>query len=594
MNPEEPNKIEPSTKVVTRRRKSDTTTEAAGVDEESAQKADSPPVPEESTVEATETTEQVPEAEEAAAEPTAVATEEASPVAGGTLDDLLTEDSGLLSEGAFGESAMEDPSLASAEAEAAQLNSEFESLMAASIGIKAIGVGDKIKGRVVSVTKDTVFVDVGMKSEAILDKRETLDDDEKETVAVGDEIEAQVVGLTGEGVRLSLGALKAHQLSEMLATAAQNGIPVEGKVTGFNDGGLEVRVGNRRAFCPKSQIDRGWIEEDLSGYVGQTLQFLVSRFDPTGRKLVVSRRTLMERQSKEMAAETRSKLEVGALMSGTVRKLMPFGAFVDLGGIDGLIHVSELAWRRVDDPAEVLSAGQVVQVKVLKIDDGKDRISLSLRQAGGDPWKDGLAGFDEGKVYEGTVTRLAEFGAFVELAEGLEGLIHVSELDWNRRIKHPKEVLEVGQTVSVMVVEIDGKRRRIGLSVKKAEGGDPFREAVDGVEVGSKIEVVVEKVAEFGVFCTVSEGVTGLIPNSHMNTPRGTNHSRMFKPGTKVDVQVIAVEARSRKITLSRKALEEGGARSDWKAYQKELKRQEKDSGKTALELALEAARAKS
>jgi small subunit ribosomal protein S1 len=363
---------------------------------------------------------------------------------------------------------------------------------------------------------------------------------------------------------------------------------VEGKVTGFNDGGLEVRVGARRAFCPKSQIDRGWVD-DLAVYVGKTFEFVVTRFDPTGRKIVVSRRVLLDKQAKEMGAETIASMKVGSILTGTVRKLMPFGVFVDLGGVDGLIHVSELSWNRVEDPATVVQVGEQVTVKVLKIEGGKKRIGLSLKQAAGDPWTDAVANFEAGKTYEGTVTRMTEFGAFVELAAGLEGLVHVSELDWNRRIKHPREVLEVGQTVEVLALEVDTKRRRLGLSVKQVAGGDPFREAIAGVKVGQKLEVTVEKVADFGVFAVISEGVTGLIPNSHMNTPRGTNHSRSFKPGTKVDVQVIAVDAKKRKITLSRKALEEGGARADWEAYKKQVK-EEASAGKSALQLAFEAA----
>jgi small subunit ribosomal protein S1 len=262
---------------------------------------------------------------------------------------------------------------------------------------------------------------------------------------------------------------------------------------------------------------------------------------------------------------------------------------VDLGGVDGLIHVSELSWNRVEDPATVVQVGDKISVKVLKIETKKNRISLSLKQAAGDPWADAVTNFEAGKTYEGKVTRLQDFGAFVELASGLEGLVHVSELDWKRRIAHPKEVLEVGQTVEVVVLELDTKRHRVSLSVKQVAGGDPFREAIAGVKVGQKLEVVVEKVADFGVFAVISEGVTGLIPNSHMNTPRGTNHSRSFKPGTKVDVQVIAIDTKKRKITLSRKALEEGGARVDWLDYKKQVKEQE-SGGKSAMQLALEAA----
>ncbi len=528
-----------------------------------------------------------PTAEEPAVAEAPTAEPTQPPADGMSLDALLGAGSELLSDKEHRGDAMADPGLAESAAAVAEMNQDFAALLASAGGMAEFKTGDKVRGTVVSITSNTVFVDLGIKSEAFLERREVLDEDGKLTIQVGQELEAQVVHMAGEGVRLSRGALKAHQLTEMLADAAESGLPVEGKVTGHNDGGLEVRVGTRRAFCPKSQIDRGFTE-DLASHVGQTYRFLVTRFDPTGRKIVVSRRALLERHAKEMAEETRGLLEEGAVLDGTVRKVMPFGAFVDLGGIDGLVHVSELSWERVEDPATVVKPGQPVRVKVLRIDRARDRIGLSMKQAAGDPWKTVKETFETGKTYPGKVTRLADFGAFVQLAPGLEGLVHVSEIDW-QRIKHPKDALTVGQEIEVLVLDIDTKRRRLGLSVKQV-GGDPYKKGSAGVRKGDRLEVTVEKVAEFGVFCVISEGVTGLIPNSHMNTPRGTNHSRMFKPGTKVEVLVIDTDPRARKITLSRKALEEDGARADYRAYQKQVQKEQAESGKTALQLAFERA----
>jgi small subunit ribosomal protein S1 len=516
-----------------------------------------------------------------------------APAVGTNLDDLLGSNSELLAEGEHTGDALTDPVFEdkAALAAAAEMNMDFAQMLAAAGGMSEFKAGDKVRGSIVSITHDTVFVDLGLKSEAFLDRREILDDDGNPKFALGDEIEAQVVQIRGEGVRLSTGALKAHQLSEMLADAAESGLAVEGHVTGFNDGGLEVRVGSRRAFCPKSQIDRGFTE-DLASHVGVTYQFLVTRYDPTGRKIVVSRRALMEREAKEMAQETRRLLEEGAILEGTVRKVMPFGAFIDLGGVDGLVHVSELSWERVEDPKTVVKVGQPVRVKVLRIDTDRDRIGLSMKQAQGDPWLKASEEFEVGKTYEGTVTRLADFGAFVQLQPGLEGLVHVSEIDWSR-IKHPRDALAVEDKVTVVILEVNVGRRRLSLSIKQVSGEDPFRKAVAGVTKGQRLEVTVEKVADFGVFCIVSEGVTGLIPNSHMNTPRGTNHCRMFKPGTKVDVMVIDTDARARKITLSRKALEEEGAQADYRAYKKQAAKEQADAGKTAFQLAWEAAQGK-
>jgi len=535
-----------------------------------------------------------PEAAEAPAEAPAETPPEAPAPApdGLSLDALLGEGSDLLGDGLQAGSALDDPSLAAAEAVAAEMAGDFAALLASAGDMEQLKSGDKVRGTVVSITNDTIFIDLGMKSEAWLDKREALGDDGKLSVEVGQELEAVVARAHAEGVQLSLGALKAHQLSEMLEEAASSGLPIEGKVTGFNDGGLEVRIGSRRAFCPKSQIDRHFTE-DLGSHVGQTYEFIVTRYDPTGRKIVVSRRALLEQQAAELATETRKLLEEGAIVDGTVRKLMPFGAFVDLGGVDGLIHVSELAWRRVDDPAEVLKVGEAVQVKVLRIDQGRGRIGLSLKQAAGDPWDTSGEKFEPGKSYDGTVTRLADFGAFVELEAGLEGLVHVSEIDWSR-VKHPKDVLAEGQAVNVAVLDLDRKKRRISLSIKQSGGStDPRAEAMQGVQKGARLEVVVEKVESFGVFCTIAEGITGLIPNSHMNTPRGTNHSRKFKPGTKVEVLVIDLDRRKGKITLSRKALADDGARADFVAYRKQVEAEEKTAGKTAFQLAWEAAQGK-
>lgn len=515
----------------------------------------------------------------------------AAPAAAGlSLDSLLGDGSDLLGEGELTGSALDAGDLAAAEAVAAEMAGDFAALLASAGGMEELKSGDRVRGTIVSITNSTIFVDVGMKSEAWLDRREALDDDGKLTVEVGQELEAQVVRGHAEGVQLSLGALKAHQLSSMLEDAAASGLPIEGHVTGFNDGGLEVRVGSRRAFCPKSQIDRSFAD-DLSQYVNQTFEFIVTRFDPTGRKIVLSRRALLEQQASEMAAETRKLLQEGAVVDGTVRKLMPFGVFVDLGGLDGLVHISELAWSRVEDPAEVVQVGESVQVKILRIDEGRGRIGLSMRQAQGDPWETVAEDFEVGNTYEGTVTRLADFGAFVQIAAGIEGLVHVSEIDWSR-VKHPKDKLSEGEAVSVAVLEVDKKKRRISLSIKQSGGSDdPRAEAMAGVQKGSRIEVVVEKVESFGIFCTIAEGVTGLLPNSQANTQRGANHSRMFKPGTKLEVLVIDMDRKRGKITLSRKALEEDGARADFVAYRKKVEAEEKGvATKTAFQLAWEAA----
>lgn len=468
---------------------------------------------------------------------------------------------------------------------------DFAELLEMGMAQAEFKVGDRVRGTIVAISSDVVFVDVGTKSEASIEKRELMRDGEM-TVAVGDDLEAQVVGIDHEGVRLSMGALKAQQLSSMLEEAASSSLPVEGKVVGYNDGGLEVRLGGRRAFCPKSQIDRGFTE-DLASWVGQDLRCVITRFDPTGRHMVVSRRTLLEREAKEMAAETRERLEEGAIVEGIARKITDFGVFVDLGGLDGLVHISELSWSRVAHPHDVVQAGQAMRVKVLKIDAERDRISLSLKQAQDKP-EGALSRTDlsEGSILDGRVTRVMDFGAFVEIAPGIEGLVHVTELDWTKRIEHPSEVLQEGQEIQVLLMEIDHRKRRYSLSLKRV-AGDPWADALKDIHVGQMIEVTVEKAADFGVFCTVAEGITGLMPNSHTNLPRGANIRRKFYKGVKTQVRVIAIDKRARKITLSKRDDGAEGVAEDMRLYRKQLKQEQAEAGPSAMALALMAAMGK-
>ncbi len=518
-----------------------------------------------------------------------VSQEQSSGASSDELSVLLSGDSGLSSsEGDKGDTLSEsDLALAMKESNPPPEEQDFATLLLAHGGLSRLKPGERIKGTILSISASTVFVDVGGKAEATLDRRELLDESGELQHKVGDELEASVIKNSDGVVQLSLGALQAQLLSEMLSSAVETGIPVQGRVTGFNEGGLEVRVGGRRAFCPRSQIDT-YGAGALQDYVGRDLTFVVTKYEESGRNLVISRRQLLERQSKEMAEETLGTLAIGAIVDGVVRKVMPFGAFVDLGGVDGLIHVSEISWSRVEDPSEVVSAGQQVKVKVLKMDAGKDRISLSLRQAGNNPW-DGIKGrYEAGTTYTGKVSRLTEFGAFVDLEDGVEGLVHVSEIDWSKRIKHPSEVLEVGQEITVSVKEVDAKRKRLSLSMKRV-GPDPWAEVAGGLKVGTELEVTVEKVADFGIFCTIAPGVTGLLPNSQAIVARSGNIRREFQPGKTVKVGVLALDRRARKVTLSQRALEESGGIADYKAYRKQVEKEQGDQP-SALALAFAAA----
>jgi small subunit ribosomal protein S1 len=339
---------------------------------------------------------------------------------------------------------------------------------------KELALGELVRARVVSIGQEAVFVDLGAKAEGMIDLAEVRDDAGKITVKVGDELEARVVETAGGKsgcvvLRRSIG--KGPQAKAELESAFAHGIPVDGVVGAVNKGGVEVTIAGERAFCPISQLDLRHVE-DAAPYVGQKFQFRITRYEVTGRNvnLVVSRRALLEEEQASRAAATREKLAVGAVLSGTVTSLKDYGAFVDLGGLEGMIHVSELGFARVAHPREVLSPGQPVEVQVLRIEpgDGKkqgEKIALSLKSLEKDPWSGVPELFPAGRRVEGKIVRLELYGAFVEIAPGVEGLVHVSELGAGRHIQHPREVVKVGQTVEVTVLAVDRDKRRVSLSM---------------------------------------------------------------------------------------------------------------------------------
>jgi small subunit ribosomal protein S1 len=340
---------------------------------------------------------------------------------------------------------------------------DFAAMFAASAGSKRSKrpkVGDLVKGTIVTLGKDAVFVDLGGKAEGQLDRAQVSDSEGKLLVKIGDVIEARVGSDAGGVLSLRVKLGRGPEARAELAQAQELGIPVEGLVTEVVKGGLSVDVAGVRGFCPASQIDTRFTE-DLSVYVGQRLTFRITRYEP--RNLVLSRRALLEEENEKRAVETRKNLIPGVVIRGRVMSFKPYGAFVDIGGIEGMLHVSELGYARVDKPEDVLSIGQELNVAIVKVEG--DRISLSLKALGDDPWNTSTAKLAEGQRVKGTITRLQPFGAFVEIAPGVEGLVHISELGAGRRINHPKEVVAVGQEVEATVLGIDHERRRLSLSI---------------------------------------------------------------------------------------------------------------------------------
>lgn len=388
-------------------------------------------------------------------------------------------------------------------AQSAPAEDDFAALLAESEATasrqRTIAVGDVVRGRVIAIGQAAAFVGVGGKGEATIDLAEFRDPETGELgLAVGDQIEATVVddGSGGGSVVLKRTLGRGGHVPAELEQAMAHRIPVEGVVTGENKGGFDVQVGSVHAFCPASQIDRR--RGEAAQYVGQRLRFRVTKIDSGGRNVVVSRRDLLEEEAAVLAAETWERLHVGAVVQGTVTSLRDFGAFVDIGGVDGLIHVSELGHGRVGHPSDVLKVGQVVEVQVVKMDavgvDGapaaRRQVGLSLKALAPDPWSTAKERFPTGANIRGVVRRLEAFGAFVEIAPGLDGLVHVSKLALDRRVSHPRQLLNVGQEVEVTVLGVEMEKRRISLSM--VEHARQARDAAVATERSDEASVVAQ------------------------------------------------------------------------------------------------------
>lgn len=332
--------------------------------------------------------------------------------------------------------------------------------------------GQKVTGRVVQIGANEVFVDVGARHELPMAAEELFGDDGALTVAEGDEVSAYVVK-TKDGLVLSRSMNPqegGREALRALQDAQAAGAPVEGKVTATNKGGFAVDLGGQRAFCPFSQMDLRRVE-DPEPYVGSTQRFKILEISADGRNIVLSRRALLQTERDEKASATREALAPGAVFEGVVTRLMPYGAFVDIGGVEGLVHISQISHQRIADPSEVLQEGQDVKVEVVEIQNQgegrRERISLSMKTLAADPWPSEAGSIAVGSDVEGTVTRLVDFGAFVQLESGIEGLVHISEIS-ERRLLHPREVVNEGDTINVRVLEVDVNRRRISLSRRQA------------------------------------------------------------------------------------------------------------------------------
>jgi len=441
-------------------------------------------------------------------------------------------------------------------------------------GNQDIRVGDRIRGEIISIGTEAVFIDTGSKIDGVVDKEELLDDNLEMPYKEGDIIELYVASNRGNEIRLSRALSGAGGL-HVIEEAYEKGVPVEGEVKSLCKGGFNVEILQKRAFCPVSQIDIKYVESP-DDYVGDTYLFLVSQFEEEGGNIVVSRREFLERESKKARSEFLRDIVVGSQLEGKVTKVMPYGAFVELfPGIEGMVHVSEISWSRVEKVEEVLKTGDSVTAEVIGIDEGKEpgrmKIALSIRQVTGDPWNSVQDRFSIGAMVRGKVTRCEKFGVFVEIEPGIEGLVHISEMSYKRIVK-PEDIVETGASVDVMVKEIDTEKKRLSLSMKDAEG-DPWIDVLEKYSVGQSIEGRIEKKEKFGFFVELEPAITGLLPKSKIDNFHKPNLVEKLREGDAIMVVVEEINGDERKITLGPADSMEENA---WRDY---TKNQEKPMG---------------
>lgn len=452
---------------------------------------------------------------------------------------------------------------------------DFESLLEASFEVIEYREGQTVEGRIVALDNEVAFVDVGGKGEATIDIEELADPDGQIDVHVGDIVQAVVVSTVG-GLKLSYRLARGAATRERLHDAFRSGLPVEGRVERAISGGFEVRLGGQRAFCPISQIEKGFTT-DPNLHVGKVFTFRIIEFRDDGKNLVVSRRALIEEEERERAEEVRATIVPGAVLAGRVASVVAYGAFVDLGGgIQGLVHVSEMGWSRVADPSQVVRPGDEVEVKVLRVDTDSNKIALGLKQLGPDPWSAAVDTYAVGQLLKGRVTRIADFGAFVELEPGIEALAHASTFAPTGRRDSWKDTVAPGVDVAIEILSFEPERKRIGVAI--VDEHSARARAVDvashsggaagaTIAPGSRIVGKVERHEKYGVFVFLAPGRTGLIPLAETGVEREADLRKAFPVGSDLEVMVLDVEPGGRRIRLSRKALLEAEERRDAEAW---------------------------
>ena len=430
---------------------------------------------------------------------------------------------------------------------------DFESLMEESL--KAPRPGDVLLGRVLLITRDYVIIDINYKCEGQVPLAEFLDPQGNATVKEGDEVDVYFEGTETDNGTVLLSHAKAekYKIWRELDRAFQSQTPVEGVILGKVKGGLKVDIGVP-AFLPGSHVDLR-PARNLDRYLGQRGRFQILKFNRARGNVVVSRRSVLERERASLKEQTLRVLEEGVILEGTVKNITDYGAFIDLGGIDGLLHVTDMSWGRVSHPSEVLKVGDKVKVVVLKYDPARERVSLGMKQIMPDPWSKAAENYPPGTRIKGKVVSVTDYGAFVELEDGVEGLIHVSEMSWSKRTVHPSKVVKEGAIVEVQVLGVDEANRRISLGLKQTEP-NPWEELAQKHPVGNHVTGKVKSITDFGVFVEIEPGIDGLVHISDLSWTKKIRHpSEVCKKGDVVEAVVLGIDAENERISLGVKQL---------------------------------------
>jgi small subunit ribosomal protein S1 len=416
--------------------------------------------------------------------------------------------------------------------------------------------GAVISGQVVAIDSDWITVDTGLKSEGIVARSEFLNEQGELEVAVGDQVQVVVDAVDNGMGQTLLSREKAKRVEtwNVLEKLYENNEIVTGLISGKVKGGFTVDIGSVRAFLPGSLVDTRPVR-DTAHLEGKELEFKVIKLDQKRNNVVVSRRAVMESENSAEREALLSNLEEGQEVVGVVKNLTDYGAFVDLGGIDGLLHITDMAWRRIKHPSEVVEVGQELKVKVLKFDRERNRVSLGLKQLGTDPWQDVLNNYPKGTNVKARVTNLTDYGCFAEIADGIEGLVHVSEMDHTNKNIHPSKVVQIGDEIMVQILDIDEDRRRISLGIKQTMP-NPWEEFDKNHQKGDKVSGTIKSITDFGIFIGLEGGIDGLVHLSDLSwTESGEEAIRNYNKGDTVEAVILSVDAEANRISLGIKQL---------------------------------------